>query len=92
MVAEVDRPPTAARTCALPSRQEACPFAEQASEPEGCQDPGLRSLLVPYALSGCSEDQEIAFESHVLVCDPCFQDLIALDRASNLLTEFLAEK
>lgn len=93
MVVDASHPTAVvSRTCIRPSRQEECPFADPRHDPNGCQDAGLRALLVPYAISLCTEDQEIAFESHVLVCDTCFEDLIAIDRASNLLTEHLAER
>ena len=59
--------------------------AEEAS----CADPVGRSLLVPYALSECTEDQALDFEAHLLGCDACFGDLKCLDRAGSLIREHL---
>jgi hypothetical protein len=64
--------------------------ADQASSgPKACRSPGLRSLLVPYALSDCREPEAIAFEAHILSCDRCFEDLQCLDRAGSLLQQSL---
>jgi hypothetical protein len=54
-----------------------------------CRAPGIRSLLLPYALSDCREPESVAFEAHLLSCDPCFEDLKCLDRAGSLLLHFL---
>jgi hypothetical protein len=56
----------------------------------GCTDSPARSLLLPYALSRCGENDALRFEAHVLECETCFQDLKALDRAGTLIQEFLA--
>ncbi len=53
----------------------------------GCQNAHARALLLPYVLSSCHEDEEIAFEAHLLACAPCFRDLKCLDRAGALIKE-----
>jgi hypothetical protein len=55
----------------------------------GCQS-SARSLLVPYALSRCGEDEAVTFEAHLLACQSCFQSLKTLDRAGNLIQQFMA--
>ena len=44
-----------------------------------------RALLLPYALLGCTDEQETTFEAHMLGCTTCFEDLKALDRAAELI-------
>jgi hypothetical protein len=54
-----------------------------------CEDPALRSLLVPYVLCTATEAQENAFEAHCLACDRCFADLKVLDRAQEIVRHWL---
>jgi len=47
-----------------------------------------RALLVPYALTGCRQDEGVAFEAHMLQCDACYEDLKLLDRAAALIGDW----
>lgn len=55
------------------------------SAPDGCSEPRIKALLVPYFLGSCPESDEIEFEAHLLHCDPCYSDLQCLDHAQHLL-------
>ena len=44
-----------------------------------------RALLVPFALTGCTPDEALAFEAHLLECDACFEDLKSLDLAAAVI-------
>jgi hypothetical protein len=44
--------------------------------PEICTDPGLGCRLARYELRLLSEDDELAFECHLLECDACFNALV----------------
>jgi hypothetical protein len=63
--------------------------ARKVRAPSGCQSPS-RSLLLPYALSRCTEDEAVAFEAHLLACGSCFQALKTLDRAGTLIRQFIS--
>ncbi len=51
-----------------------------------------RSLLVPYALTGCRPDEGALFEAHMLQCEACFKDLKLLDRAAALIGDWSAAR
>lgn len=55
----------------------------------GCREPDVRALLLPYALSRCTEKEAVAFEAHLLGCAACFRDLKCLVRLGTLLRELL---
>jgi hypothetical protein len=56
---------------------------------EGCRASERQELLLQYAFGGCSDEQEIAFEAHLLACDLCFDDLKALERTRDLIERFV---
>lgn len=47
-----------------------------------------RELLLPYALTGCRQEEGVAFEAHLLQCEACFEDLKTLDRAAALIGDW----
>ena len=57
-----------------------------------CREPGVRTLLLPYALSQCTAKEAVRFETHLLGCAACFRDLRCLGRIGTLLRELLAAK
>jgi hypothetical protein len=63
--------------------------ARQRRAKSRCRVPTSRSLLLPYLLSQCSEDQAITLEAHLLACATCFQDLKSLDRAAGVIHELM---
>lgn len=46
-----------------------------------------RRLLVPYGLWQCSEDDALEFETHLMTCSSCFEDLKHLAHAAELIEE-----
>ena len=58
---------------------------------EACRG-AARPWLLLYLLSGCGEEEALAFEAHLLSCEACFRDLQTLDRARSLLREHLGAR
>lgn len=71
----------------MPTNSENAPPSQES----GCESPEFRALLIPYALSSCTEEAEERFESHLLTCDACFRDLKAIDRTRELIQDFVGE-
>lgn len=74
----------------LPAEETAAHGApRKGSHGPACADPAARALLLPYALSRCTDDESFDFEVHVLCCAACFRDLKRLDLAGSLLHELM---
>jgi hypothetical protein len=73
-----------------PARPPGTDESTTTAEPDGapCGDPEARRLLLPYGLRRANEFEQHAFESHLLGCDACYQDLVALLRFASLLDEW----
>lgn len=52
---------------------------EESGRLPGADAPPPCLSLVPYAMRFLDEEQEIAFEGHLLVCDACFERLRRFD-------------
>jgi hypothetical protein len=50
-----------------------------------CTDIAARRVLLRYGTRGTSEDEERDFEQHILRCDDCFDDVLAVWRVAALL-------
>lgn len=56
-----------------------------------CTAPAGRRLLLRYASRGASEAEERAFESHILECDLCYEDFLAVWRTTEIVAEWPTE-
>ncbi len=54
-----------------------------------CTDPAERRLLFRYGIRRASEFEQRSFERHILACDECFKDVLAVWRVSYLLDEWV---
>lgn len=60
--------------------------------PTQCTDRSERRFLFRYGLRQANEFEQRAFERHILTCDECFEDVVAVWRVSVLLDEWVEEK
>jgi hypothetical protein len=59
------------------------------ASPSRCTDPAERRLLFRYGIRRATESEQRSFERHILACDECFKDVLAVWRVSSLLDEWV---
>jgi hypothetical protein len=60
--------------------------------PTHCTDLAERKILFRYGMRRATEFEQRAFERHILACDECFEDVVAVWRVSALLDEWVDGK